>query len=386
MRNFRTKNIILVFLFIIIAAPLLQHTFHFIESGKLNGGVTNAQDTFFTIDGWLDGSFQKHEDDYLNDNMGFRNDFVRINNQLDYSLFNVVHANGVVIGKQGYLYEKGYIDAYCGINFPGDDVVRQKLLKLKRIQDTLAKMGKYLIVMQPASKVSYYPEYVPDELQCPPTGYNYYHAYVRLMDSLGIRQIDCNGWFRNLKNKTQFRLFTEQGTHWTLYGAALAADSLNRYMQSLSKTRLATFTWHKVEQTTTPRNSDDDLIRGLNLILPYKTRDTFSYPIFEYDIDGKYKPKVIYIADSYFWVIEAQGIPQFTNNNWELWYYFNEVWNNDAIGGRGEVTHINSSNKHWIDSMFKADFTVIMYSETNLKNFAGGFVEQAYSKLFEPQK
>src|SRR4051812_6256237 len=101
------RALILGFLFLVLALPGLNLLFPFIESGKLLGDVHLAPDTSFTTGAWLAGRYQQQKEKYFNDNIGFRPDFVRLNNELDYLLFQKLHAADVVLGQHGYLFESG---------------------------------------------------------------------------------------------------------------------------------------------------------------------------------------------------------------------------------------------------------------------------------------
>jgi hypothetical protein len=42
--------------------------------------------------GWINGDYQREKEKYFNDQFGFRNDFVRLHNQIGYSLFKKMNA------------------------------------------------------------------------------------------------------------------------------------------------------------------------------------------------------------------------------------------------------------------------------------------------------
>ena len=55
------------------------------------------------------GVYQKRLDNKLASDFGFRSLLIKINNQLNFSLFNKVNAKGVIAGKENYLFETTYI-------------------------------------------------------------------------------------------------------------------------------------------------------------------------------------------------------------------------------------------------------------------------------------
>ena len=198
-----------ILLMLIVAFPVLQHCLSFYESGSVKGAVITVFDSTFSWERWWDGNYQKQKNLYLNDNAGCRPDLVRINNEVDFRLFSKLHANGVVIGKDECLYEKFYIDEYNGLDFLGDAFIRIQVNKLKKIQDTLERMGKTFVFAYAPSKAWYFPGNFPERMdhQKLKNGTNY-QSYRRLGDSTGLHQIDFNGWFMAMKDTTRHLLFS----------------------------------------------------------------------------------------------------------------------------------------------------------------------------------
>ena len=148
----------LVVLFTVLAAPLIQHYFPFITSGPLYGFNADAPDEVFNWDKWWDGSYQEKKGRYLNDHIGFRADLIRLNNQLDYSLLNKLHSWKVVEGKDHYLFMDTYINGYYGRDYVGYTAILEKLVKLKALSDTFERLGKSLILIHAPAKEFMYPE------------------------------------------------------------------------------------------------------------------------------------------------------------------------------------------------------------------------------------
>ena len=95
---------------------------------------------------------------------GFRSTFIRLHNQLKYWIYNEFSANGVVIGKDRYMYEESYIKTYYGLDFKGNDTLLVMAEKLKRLQNILHKQNKLLLVVLAPGKGYFYPEYIPNDL------------------------------------------------------------------------------------------------------------------------------------------------------------------------------------------------------------------------------
>lgn len=381
MRN--TARWILFFvLMLVVAFPFLQHCFSIYESGKLNGAVTLAADTKISLRGWFDGSYQKQKNDYLNDNAGCRSDLVRLNNQVDFWVFNKLHANGVVAGKDDFLYEKMYIDEYNGIDFMGDSLVRAMVYKLKKVQDTLDQLGKTFVFMYAPSKAWYFPDKFPGSLDMKRSGdTTNYATFRRLGDSVGLRQVDFNGWFMGMKDTSRHVLFSRVGTHWTVYGSLLASDSIIKYMERERKLQLSHLQWNTIERTEKSMRTDADLAEGLNLAINFK-KEQFSYPQYDYIKKDSARPKAIYIGDSFLWTLIENKLMHNINSDWQVWYYFNVAWNEKALSGQEPSREIVKYN--WQNDLRDVDFIITLFTPANFKgfNYNASFVEQLYNHYY----
>jgi SGNH hydrolase-like domain, acetyltransferase AlgX len=374
------------FMMLIIAFPMLQQSFHFFESGKLQGAVTSTPDTVFTWKAWWDGDLQRRKNSYLNDSTGCRPDLVRLNNEIDFRLFKKLHADNVEWGKDGYLFEDVYLAEYIGLDFIGDSAMRASLIKLKKIQDTLDRLGKSLVYVHAPSKAYIYPDKFPpwvDGLKKRPL--TNYAEFKRIGDSLGLRQVDMNAWFMAMKDTCQNALFTRKGTHWSVYGSLLAADSMIKYIEHLRGISLPELRLGPPYYSDTPRNADDDIARGLNLIFPLPP-ERYTYRSFTYNCpEHVSKPKAIFIADSFFWLWMYEHLPDATSD-WEFWYYFVEEWNYSSIsGGAG---HRLIKDYDWAKDLAKADCLIIEFTPGNLRELAGSdrYIEQIYRHYYPAGK
>src|SRR5579863_7888572 len=120
--------------------PALLGKLHVFKECTLHGDRI-AKDTTFSSNLWFDGDYAKQKEKYLNDNFGFRNLCVKLRNQVSYSLFGHILAEGIMAGKSGYLFSIEYLKAYSGMDYVGDSVISDRFRKLKVIQDTLASKG-----------------------------------------------------------------------------------------------------------------------------------------------------------------------------------------------------------------------------------------------------
>jgi len=304
---------------------------------------------------------------------------VRIGSQTDFSLFGKVHADHVVIGKDNYLFEEAYIDEYTGSHTVPETAQVKALYKLKCIQDTMMRLGKTIVLLDAASK----PYFMPDKM--PSYGrYGHYFgpssylAHLRICDSLGIHHIDLNKWFMGMRDTAHNKLFTKQGTHWSTYGALLVADSLIKYIEKTRKIQLPELQITQMRYDSIPRNSDADIGKAINLIVPLKN-EILSYPEFVYKKDSTTsKPKMIFVGDSFIWTFVHVHLLENISDGWEFWYYFSEVYKDKA----DTLMHIDAYD--WQKALSQADCIVMVYTTTNLLDLGSkyGFIEKCYDHYY----
>jgi hypothetical protein len=305
------SNKLHTFLFALVIAalflPMLQMLVPFAEVSYLYGAIVPTKKESMTAESWFSGAYQENRNAYINEQFGFRNTAVRLHNQIAFSLFRKAKANGVIIGKEDYLYEIKYIDAFRGAEEVSQSKVDSNFVMLKALQIKLKEKGIELVVVMNPGKASFYPEFIPDEFPIL-SNRSYYSEYQKGLKAQGIQHIDFGKWFRDMKGKTPAPLFPKTGIHWSQYGATLVADSLVNYCIKLFGKNMNEFYWNKKDLplSTTTESVDDDIGMGMNLLLPIEPLP-MAYP--RVSVNSKYsvdfgnkgiQPKVAVISDSYF--------------------------------------------------------------------------------------
>ena len=368
----KIKDSLLILLLLILTLPLVQQCLPFITSGQLKGVVPPSADVHFSVQKWWDASYQTGKSTYLNDNLGFRPDIIRFTNQVYYSLLHKINHKRIVEGKDHNLFLNNFIDGYYGNDFIGYDKIHERVRELKAIQDTLTRLGKLFIVVFSPGKAYVYPENFPENLKLPKTKISNYEALLQNMDSVGLRYIDFNPWFKQLKQTDKEPLWSTLGIHWSVYGSYLAGDSLVSFIEQQRHIQMPHATWTKIEHTTKPRYNEHDISALMNMIYPIATVP-YSYPVVNYTSDTKtVKPDILFIGDSFlfFWV-QTNFLDNITSD-WQLWYYF---------GTRLEKSHpdpVPMGSYDWAGKLDKTDMIVMMYTADNSDEFGNGFAESAY--------
>ena len=365
---------------LVIAAlflPMIQMVKPFVEVGPLFGSIVPTAKDSLTLEAWFDGTYQENRNKYINEQFGFRNTAVRLHNQIAFSLFGKAKANGVIIGKEDYLYEIKYINAYRGAEEINQSELDSNLFMLKAIQSKLKEKGVELIVVMNPGKASFYSEYIPDEFPIV-SNRSYYSEYQIGLESQGIQHIDFGKWFREMKGKTPAPLFPKTGIHWSQYGATLAADSLVNYCMKLFGKNMNEFVWDKnnLPLQTTMESVDDDIGLGMNLYLPIDVLP-MAYPrvSVKVKVDSANKgiqPKVAVISDSYFF--NLMQLPWAPNIFESLNFYFY----NKQLHKRPEGTMTNSDPLSQMKEIEKSNVVFVMATECNMDKLGWGFISSAY--------
>ena len=371
------KNIIFISVLLFLFLPIIEDLTHFIYTKPLDGVIEKVRSPEFSDTAWFGRSFQEKKEKYLNQEFGFRNFLVRLHNQICYSLFKEAYAKWVVVGKENYMYESGYIESYFGRNFIDDNYVKWKTTELKNLQDTLKKKNKSLLVVIAPGKASFYPEYIPDEY-CYGKGRTFYESFCENLTASGVEYVDFCQWFISMKNKSRYPLFPQYGVHWSIYGSAIALDSLLKKIEAMRNVDLPDMKITGYEFPDTLRHPDYDVYKGMNLLLKPKTFQ-MAYPVIKVKDDStKTKLSVLVIADSYYWNIYGLGVTDIAFTNNRFWFY-----NEQAYSSSGETKVLDLNLKEELD---KTDMVVILSRDADIGRLGWGFIENCDTLFFQKKK
>jgi len=200
----------------ILALPTVNRKLHFIKEEKNSENRTKIERPTFkssTI-----GKYIKEYDDYYTDNFCLRNNFIKLLNKLQFSLFNVSSVPDIVtVGKDGWFYEASCALNYKGANhFTKEEVEKFRNELIKRTKWAAKRGIKYYLVMVP-NKMQMYPEHLPRQIIQISDTFRY-DQIVSLNNDSTINIIDVR---KNLlKHKNDGReLYQHTDDHWNELGA-----------------------------------------------------------------------------------------------------------------------------------------------------------------------
>ncbi len=367
------KNILFSAVVLLMSLPIIQSKLELFEIEPLDGAITKLEEPHFTISSWLNGSYQKKQQDYLNENFGFRDVFVRLHNDLDFRLYNEINAKNVILGKDNYLFEENYILTYKGLDFIGEQKIEKKVNKLVKLKDTLNAKGIDIIVILAPGKGSYYPEFIPDKYKPTVRSISNYEVYQRKLKEAKINLIDAHQWFRDMKKTSPYPLFPKTGIHWSAYGEFLVVDSLMSYISTLSTSyHMPKYIIDEIEVSSEMKKRDNDIEKGMNLLFDISTVN-MAYPKYHLKSDSLTKsPRVLSVSDSFYWGIYNMGVARDIFNEGQFWFYNKKIFQEDRSPRMVRDVNI-------IEEVEKHDLILLIATDATLYKFAFGFID----KLFE---
>lgn len=347
-----------------------------IKTFPLSGDFTVAPKPAFESDKFLCAEYQDLYAEYLRTNFSTRSEFIRIYNQLEFTLYGNIHAPGLVIGKDGELYEVGRIKPLYGEDFVSMLDINSKMGMLRFVADTLAKQGKPLVILLAGDKPRIMHKYLPEQYQHNWADTSNYSVYKSLLSKeKNVRFIDFESYCIKLADTCKFPLYPKYSLHWSPYTMYLAIDSLRKVVdRGLKGKQSAVPVLKGYAKDKKGRYLEYELQNILNMYFSYgKTENV--YPIVEYKQPvGTKKPFVIQIGDSFGELLLDPGYYTSVFDDSSLVFRYNAI-----IKSRTKLHDTNVNDIDYWDYINKADAIVIVTSELNLDNLGMGFIENAYN-------
>lgn len=375
-KGHRAKSILFLILLGLMTLPAIQKKFKIFKEKELSGAIEEPIKPTFKFEYWWSGSYQDSVQYYLKESAGFKPSLIRIHNQMHFWLYDIALANGVIIGKENYLYEENYIKAHLGTDFIGDQAIKKKVNKIKELSDTLNKLDKTLIVWFAPGKGSFYPEYIPDQFNPTQKSTTNYEVYRDELIESGVHFLDFNLWFREMKESSPHPLMPKTGIHWSKYGEIIAADSLLNYLENICNCEYPNLIIDSIPTSYSMYDTDDDIERGMNLYFNISDLE-MAYPKFHKELTGNEANKIVTtVADSYFWGVYNWGLSREYFNKGQFWYYNEQVYQD------GLEVPLNPKEIDIQKEIEKSDVIILLSTDANLYKFAFGFVDELYDSYY----
>ncbi len=375
MRKLFIKHTLFGFVMVLLLLPMLQSELDFPKLRPLKGYAVPHKKPHLSFKNYLNSSMQDSLNKYIEQNIGFRPNLVRLYNQYRYSLFDTTSAAGVIKGKDGYLFELNYIKAYYGLDFVGYDSIQKHIEQTIAVNNWLKDQKKQLIVLLAPGKGSFFPEYLPDGYKPDSVLPTNEKVYFELLKQNNIPVISGNSLFASIKDSSRYALFPQCGIHWSYYGLGVAFDSLLHTMNSLYGHPFVDFSMKEIIVSNKLREPDRDLWEGLNIYSPPKDKP-MPYPEFEFKrLTPDSMPTVIVVADSYYWQWFGSAYASKAFGTHYFWYYNQEIYPQDGS------KPIQRMSVDILARVLEADFIILLQTDANMNRYSFGFIPELYEAI-----
>ena len=314
-----------------LALPLVQMLTGFPPDYTLQGVESAAVRPAITLAGWWNGTLQAEFDTWINKRIGLRGFLVRTANQFNHTLFGELpqrRGTQVLMGREGFLFEKVYVDAYNQAGPRSEAELREVSAATRRLQDRLARDGiAFLLVIAP-SKAEIYPEFLPPvaDVAGRPARQSHYQKLVPFLQADGVHLVDGHDLFWQWKQAPGAPLlFAKGGTHWNEYGAARIVEQIMDRLRELTGKDLPAV---RVTGAVTNRaivGADNDLAELLNLWSGRPLAGPQVHPVAEV-APGSHRPDLLFIGDSFVFTLTNFMDRLGLYRRRDTYYYYNRQY------------------------------------------------------------
>jgi len=298
----------------------------------LDGYTTTTDKPELTKASFASGDYQSDIEQYISENFGFREFFIRVYNQYSYSFLHQINNDNIAEGYDHELFTYMYLDEITGQTlwdyYPSIEEAkadaRKNVRETQRLIDTLKQFDiDFLFVFAP-TKTSVYPEKMPQNYQEQISDFSLEEYYIELFKENDIPHVDFYNYFKALKDTITYPLYSRTGTHWAQSTIPMVSDSLFRKLEELTGYHLPSIDYLDVNVTTDYSVQDGELEAAMNLLFPLN-KPALPNPICTLkDTIGADRPNLLVIGDSYANQLVFSSFGD-AFNNWDWWAYNRDI-------------------------------------------------------------
>lgn len=171
--------------------------------------------------GALDPEYLTHLTDYAEDRFFLRQELVTAWSALNQRVLHTSIADGVLLGRDGWLYFAGTVDDYTGADPMSAREIAAAARNLSLVSEYCRSQGAAFLFTIAPNKNSIYPRHMPDLPVF--SSHRNAEALAEALAAEGVAYLDL---FALLKGQEE-ELYFARDSHWNSKGAALAADGVN---------------------------------------------------------------------------------------------------------------------------------------------------------------
>ena len=253
---------------------------------------------------------------------------------------------------------------------------QQDIEKTLVLIDSLRNHGTAFLFVEAPSKTWVYPEYMPQEYQNSIMPFSIQDYYTQLFKENNIPHIDFLSYFKSLKDKVEYPLYTRYGTHWAESTIPFVADSVLQKIGSLIGQEMPHIVCVDENLSTHYSKQDGEIENLMNLLLPIR-KPAVPKPIMALSDTTLRKPNILAIADSYFIQLQESVFAD-AFDRCDYWKYNDEVITKD-IQFLGKVAFYPDVYKV-IDEV---DLILVITTSVHGYDYMYGFCETAQKAFLE---
>jgi alginate O-acetyltransferase complex protein AlgJ len=247
--------------------------FDWIANRTLYGVTIEKKVPQASLSSWQSGDLQKGLNNLAGDNFAGRELLIRIYNQVLYRAFHksYMYLELIIRGKHGNLFEHNCVLACDGFQEPVPGALAEAQVAMMRyLSQRLKELGSSFVFVIAPSKVTLYPEEIPDRYATKLNGGerkpSNYDILVPLLQKYRIPFVDGREITLQNKETLSLRAIPKTGIHWTQAIAFFTASALLKTIGKESGREVPDLSESIQSVDHHPDYTDDDLFNLLNLM------------------------------------------------------------------------------------------------------------------------
>lgn len=342
----------------------------------LSGVVNTVDKPIKTVSSLMNGTYQSAKQLLFSTNFPLRNVYIKLHNQLIYSIFHQSPNDNIVIGNNNNLFEKHYINDY--FHTTGDKYIEinQLVQDLQFVQQELTERNKKVVVIITPSKADFFANDIPNKYRLLKSDKK--RNYDILLDNFvkyNINYFDSFSYLQSIKNSFEVPFFQRTGTHWNYVAAAISAEKLCNYLDDIYgyKNQFSNIKTVGYKRVNMPLVPDQDIYYLMNTIKHISSLNYKDEIYYEPCIDADFTPGVLpckmFIQGGSF---QHEIIYALSKNNKNQISY---LQNKQVSIFNGSTYFIDKITDFDIDQIIDSDVFIFEVNVAAANNMGFGFIQ-----------
>lgn len=382
---------IIVFLALAMVIVTMGVKFQFLPPLPLSGVEVKQEFPKISLKTFWEGKWQADIERWLSSNLGLRALFVRLDNQMNYSIFDEIPLKywpSIRLGKNKWLYETGYINTYNKLDAVPQATLEERVKSIKKLQTLLESKGIFFLFLISPSKAGIYPEYIKDKdlVYTAAALKTNYEKILPLLKQYQVHYLDGRQFLMTLKEKSPHPLFTKGGTHWNYYAAYYFTAELISSLEKMTNKKMTKIHCNYIREDNMPLKDEADLANLTNMIFTktfYDIRYYHPETFISENTKNVFRPKMLFIGDSFteqiFYYLDKYNV----YSERDLYYYYAKHFRYPG-GAEQPLDPIDKQSQNLSRRILSQDIVIIEASEAALPNIGFGFIEDSLKAFDDP--